>query len=382
MTHYFYNSTPINPIFFRQFGLSIKQEGAIGQFGTGLKNAIAIILRGGGRIRATSKEHTYEFGVRTETINEREIEIVTMNDEDLSFTLNLGKNWKPWMAFRELLCNAWDEGGDYATERPSAATVFEVEWEEFDAIRLEDYFLFGNEQFTTIAKEDELLMIEERPGRAFYKGVLVMRNTEWPVGFILKGEGWMDRLTEERQLSTEYYLSACIPIAIRNNSDDRVLELWERFDSTPLVRHMGMPPEHLMPRFAHLYEAGRVRSDYARAAIANWERNKPPVTREPTTMEMAYIRKALDVLERAGLECRWNILIREHAHNRTMATTSGDTIYLNDKTFARGLKEIIKCLVEEITHLEYGTQDETYAHQHALLDQWVRAVSKLTGEII
>ena len=114
----------MNPIVFRNsgvidirsittFGVSSKETAnAIGYFGTGLKYAIAILLREGCEITIYAGAQKLEFSKRAERIRVDDFEIVTMNGEPLGFTTELGKNWQLWQAFRELYCNCTDEHGE------------------------------------------------------------------------------------------------------------------------------------------------------------------------------------------------------------------------------------------------------------------------------
>jgi hypothetical protein len=98
--------------FLRTFGASVKNtENPIGFFGTGLKYAIAVILRNKGSIKIFSGLDEYNFTLEKKILRDQPFEIVTMNSSSLGFTSELGKTWEPWMAYRELYCNLLDEKG-------------------------------------------------------------------------------------------------------------------------------------------------------------------------------------------------------------------------------------------------------------------------------
>lgn len=129
----FINPGVIDSVAITTMGINAKSGHAIGIFGTGLKFAIAVLLRHGHRVTIVSGGITYEFGSRTVIVRDKPFDIVTMNtrqrasDEelkvnpgayditdggDLGFTTQLGRNWKLWQAYRELYCNCvTDEGG-------------------------------------------------------------------------------------------------------------------------------------------------------------------------------------------------------------------------------------------------------------------------------
>lgn len=84
------------------FGVSVKEkESAIGFFGTGLKYAIAVLLRNGCEVAIKSGLDVYYFGTESLIVRGKSFPIVTMNGKQLSFTTEYGKTWELWKAARE-----------------------------------------------------------------------------------------------------------------------------------------------------------------------------------------------------------------------------------------------------------------------------------------
>src|SRR5690606_37834340 len=79
------------------------------------KYAIAVLLRTGHKITMYIGADEYVFTAEKRMIRGMEFDIIHMNDRQLSFTTEYGKTGEPWQAYRELVCNAMDEGGS-ATE--------------------------------------------------------------------------------------------------------------------------------------------------------------------------------------------------------------------------------------------------------------------------
>ena len=119
----FYNNGTLNEESFRMMGVSVKADDSkIGKFGTGLKYAIAGILRTGGNIsiktRGTDNEvYTYIFTTESQNIRGKDFDVILCNGEKLAYCTDYGKHWKAWQWFRELHSNALDEGGD-STNKP------------------------------------------------------------------------------------------------------------------------------------------------------------------------------------------------------------------------------------------------------------------------
>jgi len=128
MPVYFANPGEIDLDVIRIMGVSIKEsDSPIGYFGTGLKFAIATLLRTGHSIRLSVGGKTYDFSERATEIRGKSVDRVYMNEEPLSFTTSLGRNWEVWQAYRELHSNTLDEGGKISNRRIYADTIIEVD---------------------------------------------------------------------------------------------------------------------------------------------------------------------------------------------------------------------------------------------------------------
>ena len=111
---------------FTTFGVNAKPNSTnpFGYFGTGLKYAIAVCLRNGCKVVLWRGDIKYTFYVSTKDFRGKDFDFVRMKKEtrnfaglwassytQLPFTLELGKNWELWQAFRELETNTRDENG-------------------------------------------------------------------------------------------------------------------------------------------------------------------------------------------------------------------------------------------------------------------------------
>ena len=86
-TFIFQNAGVMDPRAITTFGVSSKEnDSAIGYFGTGLKYAIAVLLRYGCEITIWTGGQKYEFTTQKTRIRVNDFEIVQMNGEPLAFT--------------------------------------------------------------------------------------------------------------------------------------------------------------------------------------------------------------------------------------------------------------------------------------------------------
>lgn len=104
-------------------GMSAKPStgNPIGRFGSGLKYAIAILLREGAKIKLFCNGDTYTFFLKPTEFRDKTFWQVWYRKEnawfkvwaekELPYTTEYGKDWEIWQAFRELYANTIDENG-------------------------------------------------------------------------------------------------------------------------------------------------------------------------------------------------------------------------------------------------------------------------------
>ena len=84
----------------------------IGQWGSGLKYTLAYLLKNNIDFKIFAGEEQVIVGTETEIIRDEVFEIITINGQRTSVTVNMGGNaWEAWTVIREVWCNALDEGG-------------------------------------------------------------------------------------------------------------------------------------------------------------------------------------------------------------------------------------------------------------------------------
>lgn len=106
---------PVNA--FKLLGASSKRgdSNKIGFYGSGLKYALAVMLREDIPFEVYSGAKRVDIGSRQTDFMDRKIRVMTINGEKTSITLEAGIDWEPWFAIREIYSNALDEGGTMKT---------------------------------------------------------------------------------------------------------------------------------------------------------------------------------------------------------------------------------------------------------------------------
>ncbi|MHB1326897.1 MAG: hypothetical protein ACYC2K_01725, partial [Gemmatimonadales bacterium] len=213
----FENKGEIDPLMITTFGVNVKDgDSPIGFFGTGLKYALAILMRNGCAVVIQSGKQRFVFGKKAVSLRGKEFEFVTMNGEPLGFTTEVGKTWELWMAYREMFCNSQDEGGKVyqsssMPEPEAGVTRVIVTGHAFAEIAREHgkYFLTTEPWIET--KRCNIHQGESRG--VYYRNVLVGKVSNSPTLFTYNVNDSVD-LTEDRTLKHPFLVSHKIALAV------------------------------------------------------------------------------------------------------------------------------------------------------------------------
>lgn len=176
---------------FTMMGLSLKPgtERPIGQFGTGLKYAIAVLIRHGIEPILFIGKDKYTFQRKESDFRGQPIEMIQMKVEefswidrlllkpkyiDLPFTIEYGKFWDLWQVFRELEANTRDENGvtsDSVLTTGDDITSIIIDHPDFDAV-----YKDRDSIFLPAGAASGAAIMEVFPGESqylFYRGMRV-----------------------------------------------------------------------------------------------------------------------------------------------------------------------------------------------------------------
>lgn len=376
----FSNPGPLDPRLWQTFGVSIKQgDSPIGQFGTGLKYAIAVLMREGRSLRIDTGGDRYEFGVTETEFRGSPFEQITCNGATLPFTTHLGSTWELWQAYRELYSNCLDEGGDIDGGFETNIHA------EIGDVKHADVFLDTTRRVLT-----------KTPGCEVYSGrskVLYYRG-------IRAGE------TNRESLYTYNILDAALT---EDRTFAHLFQVYQRISETVLSTDNTDFAQSFLLQSKHLFEE-RVDFDYTSLKpgqtavdVVNQFRKDDCYLHKGMFESVAahlgpacYTIHDMDdrerrVLERASEFCDRIGFPIEHPVVKSndlgkgklgMADPSNNTIYLSGVVLSQGVKQVASTLIEENLHLTLGYQDCTYQMQSYLFDQVVTMGERLTGEVL
>lgn len=225
---------------FTVFGLNAKPNSVspFGFFGTGLKYAIAVLLRSGCEVTVWRGNEAYEF-VQAETdFRGKEFTSLKMRKSnffgrflgvyDLPYTMELGKNWELWQVFRELESNTRDENGHTSMWEVSTPpqgepdiTKIVVTGEAFVQEYLDRDKTFLPDGLTVRDSSDRMQVLNRPSQYLYYRGVRVADLAK-PTLFTYNVLSQLT-LTEDRTLKYSFQVDQEIGRHISRSTDLEVI---------------------------------------------------------------------------------------------------------------------------------------------------------------
>lgn len=375
MSIYFSNSGLIDLDVIRVMGVSAKENAnPIGYFGTGLKFAIATLLRTGHEISLRRGKEAYKFTARDAQIRGQDFKRCYMNDEPLPFTTALGKNWEVWQAYRELHSNTLDEHGTITDHAVSGDTIIIVTG---DAIALE--FANRDKIFITgkpLAKTSSLEVYAGETRAVYYRGV---RAGYMPEELCFSYNILADmEITEDRtfasQFDVEWKLSGLIPKLDHKGIHSQLLSGTNKWDQNLDFTRCGAPSTDFLDVAASRYtdqtapvaakrmvdRDAQSRGDFPAASLSDIEAQKfLDAFAHLPALGCTLSPEDVEIVQSLGP----SIMAMYHR--------SKDQIFLAKSTLDWGMETVVAALYEEWLHKEYHYRDKTTELQNFLFQRLV-----------
>lgn len=382
---YFMNNGDFDVRAMLTFGVSAKDNNeAIGFFGTGFKYAVAIILRLGGSIKITTKSGEFEFTSKVEQIRGKEFGMVHINDKDAGFTTHIGINWKPWMAFRELYCNAKDEHGEISDKvNTSFETIIEVDCEEIYKAYLERDKYFIN---TPIKESTRDVDIHERgdSNYIYYKGVAVV-ETCYDAAYSYNIKSPITP-TEDRTVRYDFQVYGILRKSFQSLSNIKVIrdivkngktfENYIGFDSTCKTT------EEFIATCRQLLVTDLGVCDAAVKLLKELDdKNGDWPEFYLTKVQLQMLNKSKAFLEDMNIDVNlFPIKTVTGLGTGVLGRALDGVIYISDLAFQMGTKQLTSTLLEEWVHNKTGAEDFDRTMQNWLFDKILSIGEEINGE--
>lgn len=372
MAIHFSNRGNIDLDVIRTMGVSVKDtDNPIGYFGTGLKYAIATLLRTGHLISLRTNGETIQFRTRPKMIRNREFQMIYMDDEQLGFTTDLGRDWQVWQAYRELYANCQDEGGSIGGNiGPENDTVFTVEGPSIAEVHGErsKIFLHGDPWLIS----DGVEIHRGKSDFLYYRGVRVHKLPK-PSRFTYNFTVDM-KLTEDRTLASmydaNYKLNTRLPRMADPEFCGKVVDpSHDYYEATLDFSDAYDPSEEFLDALEKYREHAQMKESN-RALLKSKRAVNDYEVFQLSVEQAEMVQEACTMLEKLNaLVSPEDLTFVEHLGPGVIAMAKDGKMVLTRQCLANGRDYTAITIYEEWIHDKMGYGDKTRGMQQFLFDK-------------
>ncbi len=389
----FYNDGLLDLRFITLFGASKKVGNSpIGYFGTGLKYAIAVLLREGQKVSLYRGGDIHVFGTVNENIRGAQFRTVTMDDQPIGFTTELGKNWKTWMAFRELYANAIDEGGsvrEKQTPKPRQGMTIIV----VDGQKIEEQFAQRDTiilpRKTPLERGKNLDRYSGASHHTYYRGVRICKAKHSLYTWSIRSGC---ELTEDRTFKYSWEASNQVARHILGSHDKNLIQQCITAEISIYEGALDYDCYHPEGPSAEFLEVAQEVASHGKplSTSAKHVAEKaigimaPDASEQLSPVEQKKLDRAKTIIRRIGAEPDdFPIKVAKSLGPGCYGRAHDGTIWLSIFAFEQGTKMVASTLYEEWVHLQFGYEDESRGMQNFLFEKlFTLAEEHILGEPI
>lgn len=366
-------------------GVSVKEgESPIGFFGTGMKYAIATLLRTGHTIELNTGGRRIPIAVVPTLIRGQSFDVVHVDGAPAGFTTALGKNWEAWQAYRELASNARDEGEyqvmshmGYIRPEKNWDTCWTVVGEGIEGAHALRDTIFCNS--AVLAALDGVEIRARSSKFLFYRGVRAMVLPEesrftWNITEEMT-------LTEDRTIAYSWVVSRVVTDALVTIQDAAILEQvlaaptgWERridFDYCSNMAASERPEGAVFQAFMERHGTNMRVNETAHRVWRKHRKPEPPKAAELTDNEYDTVRRAESICRSIVPEFQLEFVIVSGLGNGILGCIRDGEVLISRDTIDMGVNMVAGTLLEEWCHKEKGLLDETRDFQNWLINKCI-----------
>ena len=375
----------------------------IGYFGSGLKYSLAVLIRHGVMPSIFIGQKKVDIKVEKKDFRGKEFNQIFIEGQPTSLTTDMGVDWEPWFAIREIYCNALDEGKstlnivDEIKPEDGKTSIYVPHSEIFNKLLLNWDKYFNN-------KRNDILL-SNNGFKAFHGGG----------DYIIYRRGVRCHFTKEKSL----YHYDCPNIQINesrtlyHSCDDSwyTAEQVARFADALMIKNIYDNSEnHVEDRFywGNVFHeinatwlevlggrrivirdmAGHYTKEISdgnciilKFSLADALKKRFPkdvhivgksdkysnfMVVDISARHESYINTAKTFLKECGVDVCLPVKVCIFEDKNTMAQAVGEEILISVDCLEKGKREIVLAIYEEYLHIQYNLKDESRAMQNHL----------------
>ena len=393
----------------------------IGFYGSGNKYANALLLKAKIGLRIFSGEKEVILSTEPVTFRDKSFEKILIDGRETSLTTDMGPQWDTWMAVREFVSNAIDEGENnvipsteivagkegytrfYIEHVPQTKEVID-NWDTYFAFDRTDAIidLPAGKLFPNICHEHQRILY--RRGIRCYDNGESLYHYDLPI-FTINESRVIDNLYTARNRVRDFLVehatkdvaktimesafghSLFIETSIEyNESWYKLNTAWKEAIGERIVINEDLGGFYAeRRREPHVIVskslAKKIKASFPEIEVCGVGQDDEIFTSPvELTPKMQYqLKKATDALKEMKYEIGYPIEVVTFSRASVLGLAKNGTIYISPKQFDKGIREIAVTLIEENEHLITNYDDCTREFQDHLFNKWISAMEEQNG---
>ena len=394
----------------------------IGFFGSGLKYALAVLLRNNISFDVYSGTKKFDFTVETEMFRDKPFNVIYVNGQKTSFTTDMGPEWKIWQAIREIYCNALDEKMPLLSQVDdivpvAGETAFYIQTKQIEEIitNWEKYFAIGrvaiveNNEYKVYRRYSEKVTLYRRGIRCSdmnknslydynFRDIRINESRvvayNWETNELL-AKLW-SKIATPYMIKQYFKLYTSAHADCRDNSVEHSISwsyhgvfndnwlnavkgfLLIPFESAGFYKtQINTRKTIILPKSLIMFLKAQFQDDVESATV---DFHSNHIVVKPSEKQTFLLQECMKFFEEVQMTIPYEIQVVIFPDTKNlMGRIIDDKILLSTNVFDKGKKEIVETIIEEWAHLESGKADETRGFEQYLINQLVNMLENKHG---
>ena len=417
---------------FSLLGASSKRDDntKIGYFGSGLKYSLAFLLRNKIPFRVFSGYRKVKFSTKLELFREQSFHRIFVDGKPTSLTTDMGVDWKQWYVIRELLSNAIDESEGKITVEDMEIkqcqpiednTTFYIKVDEGFQDMLDNWDLYFSEKRTDLIYHDKEMnqiytggdkMLVYRKGIRCQYLAVTKALFHYDMSWIKINESRIVADDWDFKYTLVIYLKAIkdetiihrILYNINNywektlcwNCSDSFSEKWlEQIGDKYLVPYerQGFWDDELKFLKGKYIVLPSVMIDSLKVCFGEKVKvigddevkganGEIKFVAQLDKRQQFFLDEAINFLEKSGYAIKYPMKVVQFSKVNVLGQAKDETIFLSEKLFTRGIRDIVSVIIEENEHNITQYSDESREFQTHFINLYVGALEEKSGKYL
>ncbi len=421
------NQVEIEPNAFHLIGACTKRgQNKIGYFGSGLKYAIAVLLRENIEFEVYAGLKKIDITHKPDKLRDQEFDVIYIDGQKTSMTTSMGPKWKLWQAIREIYCNARDEEKHKVEQveeisQVAGETAFYIRFDNHLEIELfikdwDKYFCFnrptiiehtlGNVlsriggHMTTYRKGIKASNIERKSLYDYdFQELSINESRLIDYEFYTYQHAatiWAESATEKmiQTLMKCYNHPTCVRDCFEHHLDFNLCaayyfnQVWldvlgnkilVPFNNAGAFSDALAEDNSVVLSHVLIMALKKCFGDEITAVFSDYNPHGEFMVLPQTEKETFLLKKCLSFFEEVNIEINYPIYVAAFENKTVLGRAIDGKIILSKKLFDLGGKKIVAAIMEEHMHLDSKCNDETRDFQNYIINQMITMLENKHG---